>query len=259
MIRLLTMTIGAMVLTVGLYATGTLAVFIDTETSSGNTLVAGALDMNIDQAFESFHPTDGVIDGRPFSADTPLGSGGSPEVQGPIGPFVIGPDVLPNSYGGAMFSFHNISTLEGELDVTFGPVTDDDVSCAEPEGVAEGDNTCGLPDDGTKGELSTQVSIHVYHDKTCDNSFGAGDTTLHGSDNGSGVNIPTIGGGRLADLPLTFVGLMTLVADDADPFTFVDKTCVAINWIVEDLVGTDNNKIMTDKAVFDVTGTIHTP
>jgi predicted ribosomally synthesized peptide with SipW-like signal peptide len=100
----------------------TLAVFNDTETSTGNTLTAGTLDLNVDGQDDPNVATLTVSDMKPCD-DT----------------------------GYHKWVVKNAGTLPGKLSVSFSPIVNDDNNCTEPESAVP-DTTCGPTGGGELGQ-----------------------------------------------------------------------------------------------------------
>lgn len=124
---------------------GTKAYFSDTETSQGNTLSAGTLNLTVDNE----DPWTSV-------------------------PFQIS-DIKPGDSGTKKIKLKNIGSLPkpggppwtSKVFITFSNLIDDDVSCTEPEDIE--DTTCGADQEG---ELSANLQIRVrdYWDPNCQNN-----------------------------------------------------------------------------------------
>jgi predicted ribosomally synthesized peptide with SipW-like signal peptide len=128
----------------GALASGTSAFFSDTETSSGNTFTAGAIDLQIDN--ESYY--NGV-----------LNSGTSWTVRNlTIEKFFDFDDIKPNDYGEDTISLH-VDTNDAYMCADVTLTSDDDNGINEPEGEA-GDTTDG---DGN-GELADAVQFIWWGD-----------------------------------------------------------------------------------------------
>jgi len=128
---------------------GTLALFSDTETSTGNTFTAGTLDLKVD--------------------------GGDSNVV----MFSVS-DVKPGDSGSAEITLTNAGSLDGYLDITFSNVVDDDPSLTEPEDEVDDDTGTGA------GELADNLHILAYIDEDDDDEYDSGDTLVY---DGMAVNI----------------------------------------------------------------------
>lgn len=119
----------------------TTAFFSDTEQSTGNTFTAGTLNLKIG----SEDPTTWS-----YSAG----------------------DIKPGDEDIEFVSIQNTGSIDGYLQITFANLLDDDVSCNEPEGEAEGG------DCGTDGELAENLDILIYIDENSDEDFDLGGDVL---------------------------------------------------------------------------------
>lgn len=128
----------------------TFAFFSDTETSQNNTLIAGSLDLKIDN--ESFY--NGVLNlGTTWLTPKDLEQGDF---------FYNFTDVKPGDWGEDTISLHvknNDSWVCTETTIT----ADDDVSCSEPEN--SDDPTCSEPDsEAFDGDLADELEIMWWAD-----------------------------------------------------------------------------------------------
>jgi len=137
----------AMITLVGTLAVGaTRAYFSDTETSAGNTLSAGTLDLNVD---------DGNTNVVKFTVDK----------------------MRPGNQPKRKYTLANVGTINGYLDLENIAVTSYENVCIDPE-MDAGDTTCGDPGMG-KGELQDVVNLRLFVDYGCDGSISAGDNKFY--------------------------------------------------------------------------------
>lgn len=163
-------TIGA-VAAIALAATG--AFFSDTETSTGNVLAAGAIDLGVDN--ESF--LNGVLNpGTTWSLTYDLDDGSGPAGGNYL--FYDFHDLKPGDYGEDTISLHvrdNPSWICADTTLT----SDDDVDCTEPELDEETAAGCNDPDvDAWDGELASEVNVMWWADDG-DNVLEVGETVLN--------------------------------------------------------------------------------
>jgi len=125
---------------------GTIAYFSDTETSTGNTFTAGAIDLTIDN--ESYY--NGVL-----SEET---SWEANDLTDQV--FFNFSDLKPGDWGEDTVSLH-VNNNNSWGCVTFENMVDDDNGCTEPE-EEDGDQTCG----DKEGELSGELYFAFWAD-TC--------------------------------------------------------------------------------------------
>ena len=125
----------------------TFAFFSDTETSAGNTLEAGAVDLQIDNT--------SYYNGTPSATTT----WGLDDLPGHL--FFNFLDIKPSDFGEDTMSFHvdNDSWVCAEFKLT----ANDDNTCTEPE--LEDDQTCSEPDgDLLDGELAQNINFVFWPD-----------------------------------------------------------------------------------------------
>jgi predicted ribosomally synthesized peptide with SipW-like signal peptide len=138
--------IATLILIVGLISMATassISYFNDTETSIGNTIQAGTLDLQIDDANTNVVKVN-IQNWRPSS-----------------GPYCY------------TYKLTNIGTLNGYLDISSINVTDIENTYTEPE-IEAGDLSADI------GELSTLLKTHIFIDATPSNGyFGFEDTTIY--------------------------------------------------------------------------------
>ncbi len=142
-------------------ATG--AFFSDTETSTGNTFTAGALDLKVDSQ-SHFNGLVCVVDGdvstwqNPVGAD-PVGPEHYPQPGDPCGGTWAENDLLP----GAAFRFFNFDDLkpgdEGENTISLHVTDNDAWGCFIVDRVSDLDVTCTEPEgESTDPECSVNVN-----------------------------------------------------------------------------------------------------
>ncbi len=184
---------------------GTIAYLNDVEESKNNAFASGSLDLEVN-------------DENPCTSTV----------------FDIS-NLKPGDSGTATIRLKNVGTLpkQGKMPytskvfITFENLTEDDVSCSEPE--SEVDDTCGS---GQEGELSEKLNIRVrdYWDPNCSSNLRFEEThTLAGWVNDKGK---------------TFLN---------DDMPSGDVNCIVIDWSVPIDAG---NIIQSDKATFDIKFTL---
>ena len=124
---------------------GTIAYFSDTETSSGNTFTAGAIDLKIDSSCS--------YNGEPQSSCT----WNLTDLTDKL--FANFVDLKPGDHGENTISFH-VESNDAWLCAEVTKTEDDDVDCTEPEIEAEGDD-CAPENDG---ELDDYLMIFAWAD-----------------------------------------------------------------------------------------------
>jgi len=160
----------------GLAVGATQAFFSDTETSTGNTFQAGALDLKVDS--ECHYWQDGV--------DIGCGEFGNwTETDLEAHKFFMFEDVKPGDFGEDTISLHVIDNdAWGWFTIT--PTVDSDNGCTEPE-IESGDTECTEPSPSPvpgDGELQEALLFNVWLDQGAIPGFQG-----KGNDTGEGDNI----------------------------------------------------------------------
>ncbi|MHA1482061.1 MAG: TasA family protein [Candidatus Heimdallarchaeaceae archaeon] len=136
---------------------GTIAYFSDTETSTGNTFTAGAIDLRIDSECH-YYQNGEPIDCRD-AEDLEFGTWELTDLEDGAHKFFAFGDLKPGDYGEDTISLH-VYNNDAWACVTLGPLTNDDNGCNEPE--SEVDGTCGPGE----GELGDNLYFKIWAD-TC--------------------------------------------------------------------------------------------
>ncbi|MFQ6026762.1 MAG: TasA family protein [Dehalococcoidia bacterium] len=187
---LLTALVGIMA--IAAISVGTFAAFSDTETSTGNEIAAGSLDLVVD--------IDGV--------DTE-----------PVGTIAaLDQTAVPGQEDEVTLSFKNTGSINGDLTVTLtkGATDDSENGCNEPETTA-GDANCGTPGVG-EGELDDQTYLAIWRETDCDNLLdGTEVATYSGSWAGMGSPLTVINAEQLdaASAETECIGVAWSFVDDA--------------------------------------------
>jgi len=143
--KILGLTVAAL-LVMGLVGGGTWAYFSDPETTTGNVLTAGTLNLQV-----------GTAD--PTTANITVSA------------------VAPGDSGSADWLLKNDGTLAGYLDITFTSIVDAENGVNEPEEDDVGeDGTVASP--GTDGELAENLLLLIYIDENDNNTYDAGTDNL---------------------------------------------------------------------------------
>lgn len=171
--------VGVLALVGALVLGATGAFFSDTETSTGNTFTAGAIDLKVDNTCYY----NKLADGQP-NCPTEDGEGRviTSWQQTDLGiehKFFWFDDVKPGDFGEDTISLHVDN--DAWLRLVIGGIQNDDNSCTEPEGIAEEDPTCGGTGDGT-GELQQNILFTMWLDQGVTPGF-QGPTDLSECDN----------------------------------------------------------------------------
>ncbi|MCK5591092.1 MAG: hypothetical protein KAI72_03975, partial [Candidatus Pacebacteria bacterium] len=150
----------AFVATIALGAT--VSYFLDTETSSGNKFIVGTLGLQVGD-------------------DDPTSWNFTKE------------NILPGDSGKEGVALYNNEDMDGELNISFANLLDEENVCWEPEYADE--PNC---DDNTNGELGGELDILAYLDEDNNGNYESTDTLIYsGKANG-------ILGGSLINYPLPF-------------------------------------------------------
>ncbi len=175
----------AMIAAMAALAVGaTTAYFSDTETSSGNTFTAGAIDLAIANEChyngmvcedgywvdEDQDPTNNI--GYPEEG-TPCNCTWNVEEWGDGRPLFKLDDLKPGDWGEYTVSFH-IDSNPAWACLTIDSVVDDDNTCTEPEQKAENDE-CAF---GSNGELDDYLYLTLWYDEDCDNILDDGEDVV---------------------------------------------------------------------------------
>ena len=124
-----------LILVASLFASaGTLAIFSDTETSTGNTLTAGTLDLEVD----------------------------SPN---PVMTISVS-NIAPGWQGIYQWTLHNVGSLPGYLYVEFSPITNNDNGCNDPETEAETNEYGAVSPGADEGELGAYLRAWVLKEES---------------------------------------------------------------------------------------------
>ena len=140
-------------------ATG--AFFSDEETSTGNVLAAGAIDLGIDNT--SYY--NGVSNASTtWSISYDLDDGNGPSTDGTYRFFDFY-DVKPGDYGEDTISFH-ITDNDSWLCTDIVWTVNDDVTCTEPENDADAENGgCEEPNENLNdGDLAQEINFLFWAD-----------------------------------------------------------------------------------------------
>ena len=203
----------AIALVVALIGTGTWALFSDTETSTGNQMTAGIIDLEVDCAGDTT-----------FSAmDDPLDK---------IFEYLPANDIKPGDDGEVTISLH-LKTNSNDADLwmqvlnilNFGGLN------PEPEQVAEA-SPATVDDD-----IASEIMVHLWFETDGDNVWESGETHLYGTD----TTYATLAGLETAGT----AGVLT-VKDGA-----VASTTYYVGWEWE-LPSTVGNEHQGDYCTFDI-------
>jgi len=232
-----------------LVISGTIAFFSDTETSTGNTLTAGALDLKVDSECHY----NGMVceDDEWVPEDDGAAPVGYPSAGDPCDctwnlqdlddrAFFNFTDVKPGDHGESTLSFHIDN--DAWACVLVDGIVDADNSCTEPEGEAEDAGTLsGCDDDGELDEALTLLKVWLEYD--CNNEFDDGEEII--IDNytiGEQIDAGVIPVADSSDDSLRDEAIPANLSQD-DPY------CIGIEWEVPSETG---NEIQTDSVGADL-------
>lgn len=207
----------SVLLFLGLTAGGTWAFFSDTESSTGNAIIAGSLDLRV-----------GAADPCTESID-------------------LGYQIQPGMSGNAAdWTVTNLGNISGSLSVAIGSITNNENTRTEPEEAA-GDTTSGA----AEGELGDFVDIAVWLDMNQSSVWDAGDMYL--KSDGTVVNWTsgsTVPAAAYDDIN-NYAGIDWELADGMP--TLSGST--DLDFMVEYSFPSDanDNRTQSDSCVFDIT------
>ena len=223
----------AVVAVVAIGATG--AFFSDTETSTGNTFTAGAIDLTVDNtcyynkiADENPNCPTVVDDTNTPSVDESVVTSWTATNLGAQHKFFWFNDVKPGDFGEDTISLHVDN--DAWLRLVINAVTDADNTCTEPELIAEGGVTCG-----TDGELRENLLFSVWLDQGITPGFQNNGDVGEG-DNIRNHNEPTI----IASGTIDTGGEIWNLADAGGLYLIGGQTAYfGIDWSLPGSVGND--------------------
>src|SRR3989344_1785745 len=206
---LLSMSMIAVVAVVAIGATG--AFFSDTETSTGNTFTAGAIDLTVDSE-QHYNGQECVLGDYDQNSNTPdtgqwVGTGAYPVQGTPCGgtwlatnlgaqTFFNFGDIKPGDSGENTISLH-IDNNDAYACVDVNITSNDDMTCTEPELGVGGDPTC-LPTptdtDTSDGELAQNIMFFAWAETDGDNIWEPGQSEIPLFSNTYGPASDVLGG-----------------------------------------------------------------
>lgn len=210
----------AAVLLLATVAGATMAYFTDTESSTGNVITAGTLDL-VPAASGSI--TQGTYSAGTYAASsTALGNG--------IDGYVTFAKVSPGDSGEIIWTLTNSGNLAGYLTASMTRTADNDNGFTEPEDSVSGTATDN--DDGTAdGDLDDYMTVAILADLNGDDTY---ETTIQASAvGGLETKLPTV------DTAVKVIDKQTMAASG------VIK--LKLTWsIATDIAGVDDNIIQGD-------------
>lgn len=173
---------------------GTGAFFSDTETSTGNTFTAGAIDLKVDsqQSYNGNVCTD--VDPSEEGVNYQwVGNAAYPkagtactgawavmkDLVPTVDKFFDFNDVKPGDNGSNSISLHVINN-DAYMCATVSKLVDADNDCTEPEDAADGNCVVGEVNSVDEGELKQNMLVTIWKDIDGDNVLDGGETVLYG-------------------------------------------------------------------------------
>lgn len=177
---------------------GTGAFFSDSETSTGNTFTAGAIDLKVDSK-QMYNGNVCDVDVNDVDQDQNnteyvwLGSAAYP-VQGtscegtwgqPNGKDIVGEkffnfgDVKPGDSGSNSISLHVVNN-DAYMCATVSPLVNADNNCTEPEDAVDGNCVVGEVNNVDEGELKQNMLVTIWKDVDGNNFQDVGEQVLYG-------------------------------------------------------------------------------
>lgn len=150
----------------------TISYFSDTETSTGNTFTAGAIDLQID--YDGYY--NKAVDGTPNAGDWAL-----TDLTGEK--FFEFSDIKPGDFGEGTISMH-VFNNDAWACLTIEKLVSADNSCTEPEKVAEGGNACDV-----EGELAQNLIFTAWADPNCNNVWDGQEPLLFSNKKGPASDV----------------------------------------------------------------------
>lgn len=213
------------------------AYFSDTETSTGNTFVAGSLDLTVDSTCHYWQNNVDIGCGQDLAhGNWNLDNLGAHK-------FFNFSDIKPGDHGEDTVSLHVGN--DAWLRLVINGLVNNDVTCTEPEGVAEGDVTCEGAGNGT-GELQQNLLFNMWLDQGVTSGFQGTDPGECDNLYGGELFEPTI----ISEGPIDTNGETWQLSDFGGAYLLANQTaCFGIAWILPSTVG---NEVQTDSFVGDM-------
>ncbi len=214
----------------------TTAFFSDTETSSGNTFTAGSLDLKVDN--------NCTYNDEACPEPTDIETTWEQTDLGVAHKFFYFTDVKPGDDGEDTISLHVDN--DAWLRLVIDGVVNNDVSCTEPEGVAEGDSDCSITEGEPAGELQPNVLFIMWLDQGIIPGFQGQGQDSYECDNELGDE-PII----ISEGPIDVGGETWELEDWQGAYLNAGETaCFGVSWRVPIDV---DNKIQSDSFVGNMT------
>ena len=164
------------------------AFFSDTETSTGNTFTAGAIDLKVDSechyynydpnnpdAIQGETPLNGYVEVGCTDETAEFGNWSESDLESGVHKFFNFTDIKPGDIGEDTISLH-VYTNDAWGRLTIDNLTDLDVDCTEPESEDLDDPECITPTPTPgDGELQEALQFYVWLDQGSTPGFQNGD------------------------------------------------------------------------------------
>jgi|GEM_PF-2071141 len=201
---------------------GTIAFFSDTETSSGNTFTAGAIDLKVDSTAHyngkvcAYDSTDKRYEWSEGNSAYPISgqpcglTWGQPNGKDIVAEkFFNFADVKPGDSGENTISLH-VDGNDAVACLFISPLANLERSCNDPETEAETNPKCKPSNTGNNGELAQNINFFAWVDLDGDNIWETGETQLFTNTSGPASDVlagKTYPLGPLAGNSTKFIGL----------------------------------------------------
>lgn len=231
-------------------AMGTGAFFSDTETSTGNTFTAGAIDLKVDseQHYNGNVCVNGLWAGSaPYPVEGTACDGTWLPTDLGVQKFFNFGDLKPGDEGENTLSFH-VTSNDAWLKAGVGDISDLDGSCTEPEEESADTCTMLLPDvDPGDGELAESMMFRAWVDDGVTDGWD-GSSDLEEGDNIYQSNEVLVAGGD-ANGWMTLSALdSALAATPAWGMTPINPFYLGMEWKLDG--ATTGNAVQTDSLGF---------
>ncbi len=229
----------AMIAAMAALAVGaTTAFFSDTETSSGNTFTAGAVDLTIDNECHYNGMVCALNDNDEYVwQEEDQGSSAMPELLGQPCDCTWNVDEWQD--GRPLFKLDDLKPGDwGEYTVSFDIESNPVWACMYIDDVIDKDNTCTEPEQAVEGgdcspnadgELDNYITATVWHDTDCDNVMDSG----YEQSTARTVTLDEYNGQTV--VPIADTSAYSLVNGPVNP----GRNCVGISWNFDKNAGND--------------------
>jgi len=220
--------LSALLIVIATMGVGTWAYFNDVETATGNTIIAGKLNLKVGG-------TDGTV--------TPFDLTATKQKPGRSGT-------------AATWALENMGDLDGTLAITISPITNNENTRYHMEEKA-GDNTDGA----ATGELGSLLKLAFWHDINGDGNLDTGEKYLDASDG----SVDAWSGADDTPFNITNVAAAYATVDSYGGNSFASVATInggatagefQVEYNFPDAGNNSDNKAQSDSVVFDITWTL---